>query len=49
LQTCAVDSSEVGRTWGSAAAAVHDRAVCYLVAGRFWLRLPLDAQERKVA
>jgi hypothetical protein len=27
----------------------HDRAVCYLVAGRFWLRLPLDAQERKVA
>ena len=31
----AVDSSEVGRTWGSAAAAVTIGAVCYLVAGRF--------------
>ena len=35
MQTCAVDSSEVGRTWGSAAAAVTIGAVCYLVAGRF--------------
>ncbi|MFI7064896.1 threonine/serine exporter ThrE family protein [Kribbella sp. NPDC050124] len=31
----AVDSSEIGRTWGSAAAAVTIGAVCYLVAGRF--------------
>ena len=31
----AVDTSEVGRTWGSAAAAVTIGAVCYLVAGRF--------------
>ncbi|RYP86854.1 threonine/serine exporter [Nocardioides guangzhouensis] len=31
----AVDSSEVGRTWGSAVAAVTIGAVCYLVAGRF--------------
>jgi len=31
----AVDSSEVGRTWGSAVAAVTVGAVCYLVAGRF--------------
>ena len=31
----AVDSSEVGRTWGSAAAAITIGAVCYLVAGRF--------------
>jgi uncharacterized membrane protein YjjP (DUF1212 family) len=31
----AVDSSEVGRTWGAAAAAVTIGAVCYLVAGRF--------------
>ena len=31
----AVSSSEVGRTWGSAAAAVTIGAVCYLVAGRF--------------
>ena len=31
----AVASSEVGRTWGSAAAAVTIGAVCYLVAGRF--------------
>src|SRR4029078_7720868 len=33
----AVDSSEVGRTWGSAAAAITIGAVCYLVAGRFWV------------
>ncbi|MEV0283286.1 threonine/serine exporter family protein [Kribbella sp. NPDC050820] len=31
----AVDSSDVGRTWGSAVAAVTIGAVCYLVAGRF--------------
>jgi uncharacterized membrane protein YjjP (DUF1212 family) len=31
----AVDSSAVGRTWGSAVAAVTVGAVCYLVAGRF--------------
>lgn len=31
----AVDSSDAGRTWGSAAAAVTIGAVCYLVAGRF--------------
>lgn len=31
----AVDRSEVGRTWGSAVAAVTIGAVCYLVAGRF--------------
>jgi uncharacterized membrane protein YjjP (DUF1212 family) len=31
----AVDSSEVGRTWSSAAAAVTIGGVCYLVAGRF--------------
>jgi uncharacterized membrane protein YjjB (DUF3815 family) len=31
----AVDSSGLGRTWGSAAAAVTIGAVCYLVAGRF--------------
>ncbi|MGH9248113.1 MAG: threonine/serine ThrE exporter family protein [Acidimicrobiales bacterium] len=31
----AVASSEIGRTWGSAAAAVTIGAVCYLVAGRF--------------
>ena len=31
----AVDTSDVGRTWGSAAAAVTIGAVCYLVAGRF--------------
>jgi uncharacterized membrane protein YjjP (DUF1212 family) len=31
----AVDSSEVGRAWGSAAAAVTIGAVCFLVAGRF--------------
>lgn len=31
----AVDSSEVGRTWGCAVAAVTIGAVCYLVAGRF--------------
>ncbi|MCY4726547.1 threonine/serine exporter family protein [Nocardioides sp. STR2] len=31
----AVDSSMVGRTWGSAMAAVTIGAVCYLVAGRF--------------
>lgn len=31
----AVDSSEVGRTWASAIAAVTIGAVCYLVAGRF--------------
>ena len=31
----AVDASEVGRTWGSAAAAVTIGAVCHLVAGRF--------------
>jgi uncharacterized membrane protein YjjP (DUF1212 family) len=31
----AVDSSAVGRTWGSAAAAVTIGAVCYLVADRF--------------
>ena len=31
----AVDQSSVGRTWGSAVAAVTIGAVCYLVAGRF--------------
>lgn len=31
----AVDSADLGRTWGSAAAAVTIGAVCYLVAGRF--------------
>jgi uncharacterized membrane protein YjjP (DUF1212 family) len=31
----AVDSSAVGRTWGSAAAAITIGAVCYLVASRF--------------
>ena len=31
----AVDSSEVGRTWGSAVAAVTIGAVCHLAAGRF--------------
>jgi uncharacterized membrane protein YjjB (DUF3815 family) len=31
----AVSRSDVGRTWGSAAAAVTIGAVCYLVAGRF--------------
>jgi uncharacterized membrane protein YjjP (DUF1212 family) len=31
----AVDRSEVGRTWGSAVAAVTIGAVCHLVAGRF--------------
>lgn len=31
----AVGGSEVGRTWGSAAAAVTIGAVCHLVAGRF--------------
>ena len=31
----AVSSSEVGRTWGAAVAAVTIGAVCYLVAGRF--------------
>jgi len=31
----AVDRSQVGRTWGSAVAAVTIGAVCYLVAGRF--------------
>ncbi len=30
-----VDSAGLGRTWGSAAAAVTIGAVCYLVAGRF--------------
>ena len=30
-----VDSAELGRAWGSAAAAVTIGAVCYLVAGRF--------------
>ncbi|MFC5265966.1 threonine/serine exporter ThrE family protein [Kribbella qitaiheensis] len=30
-----VDTSEVGRTWGSAVAAITIGAVCYLVAGRF--------------
>jgi uncharacterized membrane protein YjjP (DUF1212 family) len=30
-----VDSAEVGRTWGSAVAAVTIGAVCFLVAGRF--------------
>ena len=30
-----VDSADLGRTWGSAAAAVTIGAVCYLVAGRF--------------
>ena len=30
-----IDTAEVGRTWGSAAAAVTIGAVCYLVAGRF--------------
>ena len=30
-----VDSAQLGRTWGSAAAAVTIGAVCYLVAGRF--------------
>lgn len=31
----AVDTSAVGRTWGSAAAAITIGAVCHLVAGRF--------------
>ena len=31
----AVGQSDVGRTWGSATAAVAIGAVCYLVAGRF--------------
>ncbi len=31
----AVNSSEVGRTWGSAAAAITIGSVCFLVAGRF--------------
>jgi uncharacterized membrane protein YjjP (DUF1212 family) len=31
----AVNSSDVGRTWGSAAAAVTIGATCYVVAGRF--------------
>jgi uncharacterized membrane protein YjjP (DUF1212 family) len=31
----AVDRADLGRTWGSAAAAVTIGAVCYLVAGRF--------------
>ncbi len=31
----AVDGSPVGRTWGSATAAVTIGAVCHLVAGRF--------------
>ena len=31
----AVDRSEVGRTWGTTAAAITIGAVCYLVAGRF--------------
>jgi uncharacterized membrane protein YjjB (DUF3815 family) len=31
----AVDQTSVGRTWGSAAAAVTIGAVCFLVAGRF--------------
>jgi uncharacterized membrane protein YjjB (DUF3815 family) len=31
----AVNSSEVGRTWGSAVAAITIGSVCFLVAGRF--------------